>query len=31
MLAIKYGFSFIVISSECDTRHNHFDSAAKGV
>ena len=27
MLAIKYGFSFIVISLECDTRHNHFDSA----
>ena len=27
MLAIKYGFSFRVISSECDTRHNHFDSA----
>ena len=29
MLAIKYGFSFIVISSECDTRHNHFDSAGQ--
>ena len=29
MLAIKYGFSFRVISSECDTRHNHFDSAGQ--
>ena len=29
MLVIKYGFSFIVISSECNTRHNHFDSAGQ--
>ena len=30
MLAIKYGFSFIVISSECDTRQSLWQRRLKG-